>query len=578
MSVAQNIVASPNGWIDDCPGGVCTANETQTLGNNVLACMDRIGAGTQTSATPTPTALLDGNGRPTGNPDHQRARTAISWAPRRATSRPTSCRRRRPPRPTPRWDRPRPALGKRHVDAHRHVPPRRGDASVLRPPTGTTTNCSPWVSTSRRRTSSRTTSAASVASAGDRVLVDVQDGAGTNNANFATPPDGVSGRIADVPLHRPHHRPRRRPRQRDPLPRTDPRHQQPPGRQRRRSELGPRRRAWAKGGATSTPCRSSTTPTPTTRTDSTPRVPTRPTSWAACSTTTSTASAASPTSTNNAINPLTWADVDDVTNDMSGGIAPSPLLFNGNGGDGGPQRRRDLGLDALGGPRRASSPIRPARTATCRRATTRCSQIVTDALKQTPIDPSFTDARDALVRRRLRDQRLRQRGVDLGAGSPTAAWATAPCNRTAAVFGFIAGHKGVAESIRCRSSTSSIRTPTWSSTTAPATTTARSTRRDGDPHGHADQSLARTRARPSPAPPRRSRRRIRRDGQRQQLDLRRHRARRARRRATPSSSRPTGPSSVAASIDFTLSTFQTSAPRRRHSGYAWVPRPEPIRR
>src|SRR6185295_5067848 len=29
---------------------------------------------------------------------------------------------------------------------------------------------------------------------GDRVLVDVQDGSGTNNANFGTPPDGVSGR------------------------------------------------------------------------------------------------------------------------------------------------------------------------------------------------------------------------------------------------------------------------------------------------------------------------------------------------------------------------------------------------
>ena len=29
----------------------------------------------------------------------------------------------------------------------------------------------------------------------DRVLADVQDGSGTNNANFATPPDGTSGRM-----------------------------------------------------------------------------------------------------------------------------------------------------------------------------------------------------------------------------------------------------------------------------------------------------------------------------------------------------------------------------------------------
>ena len=41
MHTAMSATASPNGWINDCPGGVCTANETQTLGNNVLACLDR---------------------------------------------------------------------------------------------------------------------------------------------------------------------------------------------------------------------------------------------------------------------------------------------------------------------------------------------------------------------------------------------------------------------------------------------------------------------------------------------------------------------------------------------------------
>src|SRR6185295_2779044 len=43
MSAAQDIMASPNGWIDDCPGGICTANETQTIGNNVHAYLDRVG-------------------------------------------------------------------------------------------------------------------------------------------------------------------------------------------------------------------------------------------------------------------------------------------------------------------------------------------------------------------------------------------------------------------------------------------------------------------------------------------------------------------------------------------------------
>src|SRR5690606_32283925 len=32
-------------------------------------------------------------------------------------------------------------------------------------------------------------------SGNDRILADVQDGSGTNNANFSTPPDGTSGRM-----------------------------------------------------------------------------------------------------------------------------------------------------------------------------------------------------------------------------------------------------------------------------------------------------------------------------------------------------------------------------------------------
>src|SRR6185295_15864130 len=68
MSAAQDIMASPNGWIDDCPGGICTANETQTLGNNVLACND-ITQGVDADICDTSTSgVLDGNGRPTGNP------------------------------------------------------------------------------------------------------------------------------------------------------------------------------------------------------------------------------------------------------------------------------------------------------------------------------------------------------------------------------------------------------------------------------------------------------------------------------------------------------------------------------
>ena len=45
---------------------------------------------------------------------------------------------------------------------------------------------------------SRTITREEVASGNDHVNADAQDGGGTNNANFATPPDGISGKNADV--------------------------------------------------------------------------------------------------------------------------------------------------------------------------------------------------------------------------------------------------------------------------------------------------------------------------------------------------------------------------------------------
>jgi hypothetical protein len=83
MFAAQNITASPNGWLDDCPGGVCTASQTQTIGNNVHAYVDAMG-GTDANLPDTdPNFMLDGNGKPTGNPDfHGRSRDFLGTAPR----------------------------------------------------------------------------------------------------------------------------------------------------------------------------------------------------------------------------------------------------------------------------------------------------------------------------------------------------------------------------------------------------------------------------------------------------------------------------------------------------------------
>src|SRR6185369_1926946 len=83
MHTAYDPAASPNGWIDDCPIGGCTANETQTLGNNALACLDRTGGANADICDTDANSVLDGNGRPTGNPDSNgRNRDFLGTAPR----------------------------------------------------------------------------------------------------------------------------------------------------------------------------------------------------------------------------------------------------------------------------------------------------------------------------------------------------------------------------------------------------------------------------------------------------------------------------------------------------------------
>ncbi len=103
-----------------------------------------------------------------------------------------------------------------------------------------------------------------------------------------------------------------------------------------------------------------------------------------------------PYSTDNSINPLTWADVDDVTLDPSGGIAESPLGFDANGG----MEVHNVGeiwasslwevrSRLIADPAGAAGDV-PTGNHTM-------LQLVIDGLKMTPIDPTFTDGRDALL-------------------------------------------------------------------------------------------------------------------------------------------------------------------------------------
>src|SRR5262245_9327037 len=99
-----------------------------------------------------------------------------------------------------------------------------------------------------------------------------------------------------------------------------------------------------------------------------------------------------PYSTNMIANPLTWAAVDDTTVSLAGGIAPSPLHQSRNGAlqphNAGTLwalslwEVRSLVIAAVGGDVAAGN--------------TTMLGIVTDAMKLTPINPSFVEARDAL--------------------------------------------------------------------------------------------------------------------------------------------------------------------------------------
>jgi len=100
-----------------------------------------------------------------------------------------------------------------------------------------------------------------------------------------------------------------------------------------------------------------------------------------------------PYSTDNTVNPLTWADVDDTTDDLNGGIVPSPLGFQGNGAS----EVHNIGeVWALTLWEVRSRIIAQAGGDVAAGSQTTL-QIVTDGLKMTPNDPSFTEARDAIL-------------------------------------------------------------------------------------------------------------------------------------------------------------------------------------
>ncbi|MFQ5670725.1 MAG: M36 family metallopeptidase [Acidobacteriota bacterium] len=98
-----------------------------------------------------------------------------------------------------------------------------------------------------------------------------------------------------------------------------------------------------------------------------------------------------PYTTDNTINPLTWADVDGIDADLGGGIPRSPIIGAT------PNEVHNVGeLWALS-LWEMRSRIIAAGGGDVATGNETALQIVTDALKLTPADPSFTEARDALL-------------------------------------------------------------------------------------------------------------------------------------------------------------------------------------
>lgn len=438
MHTAMDAAASPDGWIDDCPGDGCTPDQTQTLGNNVLACLDRTVGGDTNVCDTDANSVLDGNGRPTGNPDtDSRNRDFLGTAPR-------------------------------DFETNYLPPPQGGPGGAESGQTATGTG--PALDQFRRGAVTqlfyvsnwyhdrlfalgfdeaagnfqRTHHQGGGGLDGDRVLADAQDGSGTNNANFATPPDGTSGRMqmfrftgptvdrdgdldTEIVIHELTHGTSNR------LVGNAAGLNWHPAR-----GMG---EGWSDFYALAL------------LNDTNADDPDGQYGSGAYATYKLISGYEDnylygirrfPYSTDNAVNPLTWADVDDVTIDLGGGIPASPIDFNANGGMEVHNSGELWALSlwevrgrVIADPAGANGDV-PSGNQTM-------LQLVTDGLKMTPIDPTFVEARDALfdadcaTNACANEESIWSGFADRGLGYGAAT----PYN---VMFGYTAPHMGVTES------------------------------------------------------------------------------------------------------------------------------------
>jgi subtilisin-like proprotein convertase family protein len=373
MRSAQDPVASPAGWIPD--GG------TTTTGNNVDACVDR--------ANPTnacDAGTLDDNGRPTGNPDAAgRDRDFLGAAPRDFSYTPSPIGTDPDAGDTPT------GVGAPQ-DAFR-----RGAVTQLFYVTNWYHDRLFHLGFDEAAGNFQTANFSGQGAGNDAVRADVQDVSGTNNANFSTPPDGSPGRMqmyrftgpavdrdaaldAETVIHELTH------------------------------GLSSRLIGNATGlnwnvgvgmgeGWSDFYALSLLNDTQADDPDAAYTIGAYTTYRLGGLNYTDNYTYGIrrfPYSTDNTVNPLTWADLDDVTADYAGGIPINPSGFERNGafevhniGEVWALTLWEVRSRVIADPAGANGSV-PAGNRTM-------LQLVTDALKLTPGDPSFIEARDALL-------------------------------------------------------------------------------------------------------------------------------------------------------------------------------------
>lgn len=392
MHAVYDAAASQNGWIDDCPGGVCaTVSEDvsteQTVGNNVRACLDRASDNVcDTDAA----GIIDGFGKPTGNPDtNLRNRDFLGTSVRDFETGYL---------PPPQGGDPEAgtdASGAGAGGTNVFDQFRRGAITQLFYVTNWYHDQLYQLGFDEASGNFQDINFSGMGLGGDRVVADAQDGGDTNNANFSTPPDGLSGRaqmyVFDFPII-----------DRDGDLDTEVLiHELTHGTSNRLIGNGTGL-AWEVGGGMGEGWSDFYALSLLNNTNADD--PNGQYSSGAYATYKLAGLLDNylygirrfPYTTDNSINPLTWADVDDVSYDESGGIPSSPIGFgfNGalevhNGGELWALSLWEARARVIADPAGANGDV-PTGNATM-------LQIVTDAMKLTPDQPTFVEGRDALI-------------------------------------------------------------------------------------------------------------------------------------------------------------------------------------